>query len=392
MAAAIRYCEGCGYSEDSVRRRANDWEKLMRYALERGVTELTEELEAEYEQIIEELPEARSTRRDKLTRIRQLFQFSRIGRFERMGPLVAYRVPEEHADTLARYRASLEARGLSNSCITARTNAAGRLLHSLGGDRPVESLSPEDIASHLEGLAKTYAATSMKVIRDRLADFVSFLAAAGAAQGGTARFFDGRNPRAFTSPQPVYSAEELSKIVAEAKTGSKNPRRDHLLVLLAVQYGMRSSDIISLRFDNIDTANRTIRFVQQKTGALVAYPLTLEVILAISDYGKNERPESDDPHIFLSPKPPFAPENDGRGKVYHAVSRSIANAGIEQGDRKRGAHALRHSLATQLMSNGVGYPAIAEMLGHSGIKGRDATRQYLAMDIDRLRTVALEVE
>jgi len=56
--------------------------------------------------------------------------------------------------------------------------------------------------------------------------------------------------------------------------------------------------------------------------------------------------------------------------------------------RHHGMHTLRHSLATTLLERQTPLPVIQEILGH-----RDAqtTQQYVCVDVEQLRSCALEV-
>ena len=63
-------------------------------------------------------------------------------------------------------------------------------------------------------------------------------------------------------------------------------------------------------------------------------------------------------------------------------------AGIERRCRKRGAHTLRHSLATTMLANNTPVPVITGVLGHASSR---TTQKYLSIDVDGLRKVSLEV-
>lgn len=49
---------------------------------------------------------------------------------------------------------------------------------------------------------------------------------------------------------------------------------------------------------------------------------------------------------------------------------------------------MRHSLASNLLKNNTPYPVITGILGH---ENTSTTRMYLAIDIEQLRSLALEV-
>ena len=63
-------------------------------------------------------------------------------------------------------------------------------------------------------------------------------------------------------------------------------------------------------------------------------------------------------------------------------------AKIETKDRKQGLHAMRHSLASNLLIGNTPLPIITGILGH---ENSNTTKMYLCIDIEQLRTVGLEV-
>ena len=56
--------------------------------------------------------------------------------------------------------------------------------------------------------------------------------------------------------------------------------------------------------------------------------------------------------------------------------------------KKRGAHALRHSLASNMLSNGSNIKQISDILGHECIS---TSNQYLTIDINKLQELSLEL-
>jgi integrase/recombinase XerD len=63
-------------------------------------------------------------------------------------------------------------------------------------------------------------------------------------------------------------------------------------------------------------------------------------------------------------------------------------AEIDYSTRHHGPHALRHSLATNLMNNNVPISAISSVLGHANTR---TTEVYLTVDEKNLKSLALEV-
>jgi len=184
----------------------------------------------------------------------------------------------------------------------------------------------------------------------------------------------------------VYTEDEIEHLISTIDRASSQGKRDYAMILLAARYGLRISDIVGLRFLNIDWERDKLVIMQQKTEKLVTFPLTEEVGGALIDYIKNARPRIESPFVFITAKAPYKPvENNPLG---HKITEYMRMAGIDASKRRTGPHALRHSLATNLLRKNVTLPVISEILGHSST---DSTKIYLRVNVDMLRQCALDV-
>jgi site-specific recombinase XerD len=184
----------------------------------------------------------------------------------------------------------------------------------------------------------------------------------------------------------VYTVDEVEKIVACIDRSHPQGKRDYAMILLAARYGLRASDIISLRFSNIDWESNRIVLTQQKTQKRVILPLSEEVGVALVEYIRNGRPNIDTPFLFISGHAPYRPL---KSNVLAAnIADAMRTAGIDSSKRKHGPHALRHSLASNLLKANETLPVIAEILGHTAT---ESTMTYLRVDINRLRHCSLDV-
>ncbi len=184
----------------------------------------------------------------------------------------------------------------------------------------------------------------------------------------------------------VYTKEEVEKIISTPDRSNPTGKRDYAMVLLAARYGLRVSDIVGLRFKHIDWDSNLIKLDQIKTSRPISLPLSEEVGCALIDYIKYGRPKVNSPYIFLRSNAPYKELTPG------VLSGNIANwirtAGIDCGKRKTGTHALRHSLATNLLSVNETLPVISEILGHTTAY---STTAYLKISFAQLRQCALDV-
>jgi site-specific recombinase XerD len=184
----------------------------------------------------------------------------------------------------------------------------------------------------------------------------------------------------------AYSYDDVVKLLAQIDRHSPVGKRNYAMALLVARLGLRSGDVVAMRFANIDWESNRISLTQHKTGKPLTLPLLEDVGLAIIDYLKFGRPQSDSDFIFLCHKPPIQ-ELSFRA-LYRIISGYIGKAGLLVKGKKRGPHALRHSLASRLLEENVPLPVISEILGHANT---ETTAVYLSISIEQLRRCALEV-
>lgn len=148
----------------------------------------------------------------------------------------------------------------------------------------------------------------------------------------------------------IFTSDEIKRIVSSIDRNSALGKRAYAMIMLSVKYGLRSGDVVNLRFEDIDWENKIIRINQNKTKRDVELPLLPEVGNAILDYLKNARRQSNLPFIFLNIKGPIHPITSSA--FYGILNKYINKSGIEKLDKRHhGPHSLRHTLASQMLKN-----------------------------------------
>ena len=183
-----------------------------------------------------------------------------------------------------------------------------------------------------------------------------------------------------------YTEEEIEKLLKSVDRGNIVGKRDYAILVLAAYLGLRASDIARLRFDNLYWDQNTIILRQYKTGKNLSLPLLPVVGNALLDYIQFGRPKSDEQYIFLLVISPFLPIR--QQTIAGMINRRFTYAGFKSTNRRRGGHALRHSLVKELLNNKQSLPVISEVLGH---KNASSTRHYIRIDTKSLGQCALEV-
>ncbi len=135
-------------------------------------------------------------------------------------------------------------------------------------------------------------------------------------------------------------------------------RRDLAILELFYASGLRLSELIGARLENLDLDEGFVR-VTGKGGKTRIVPVGVKAREALADYLKNERPEmvkkKTSSWIFLSVRGgKLSPE-----RVREIVKQRAKAAGLSQNVYP---HLLRHSFATHLLQNGADLRVIQDML------------------------------
>ncbi len=181
----------------------------------------------------------------------------------------------------------------------------------------------------------------------------------------------------------IYSVDEVQSIENAIDTSTLQGKRDHVIILLASRMGIRSGDIVKLRFEDIRNRN-AINIIQEKTGNILHLPLIDEVLNALDNY-ISVRPHSTFHEIFLNVYAPYKPITTAT--IRNALKKYIAAADIDTRTRKKGPHSLRASLASSMVNDNTSYETVRKILGHSS---NNAIKHYARIDVEKLRRYCLE--
>lgn len=183
---------------------------------------------------------------------------------------------------------------------------------------------------------------------------------------------------------PFLTIEDQAKVHAVLEDFTA---RERAIVLLALELGLRESDIVNIRLTNLDFKRKRISLMQQKTGVPITHVLYDEIAAAIKEYLSKERPRpcQDDEPVFCTTFPPF-------GKIssaYYLVKKVLLKAGVEPKNKTVfGPHLLRYSLVHGLMVAHTNHSTITQVLGHVS---PDSDRNYLSTDYEMLRECSLDL-
>jgi integrase len=185
----------------------------------------------------------------------------------------------------------------------------------------------------------------------------------------------------------VLTESEVNKILCCVDRSRSVGLRDYAVLLLAARCGMRPSDILRLRLDDIHWREGSIVFHQSKTGKPVTLPLLPDVADALIEYLRKGRPSATSRHIFIRHRAPF--EAFAHVISLYGIMRSaLHKAGLDQRPGPRGPYLFRHTLATRMLGAHVSVKTIGDILGHTSTQ---STFVYTKVDVAALRSASLSI-
>jgi len=149
------------------------------------------------------------------------------------------------------------------------------------------------------------------------------------------------------------TAAELAALLGAAKA-SRHGTRDHLLLMMMFRHGLRVSEAVGLRLDELDLDRSMLWVHRLKGGLSVQQPIAGDELRAIRRYLANR--ESDLPWLFLSER--------GQPLTRQAVSYLVGLAAQRAGLAGVHPHTLRHSCGYYLANKGHDLRLIQDYLGH----------------------------
>jgi len=184
--------------------------------------------------------------------------------------------------------------------------------------------------------------------------------------------------RRSTWPAGITAADARA-LLGSCDRRSALGRRDYALIITLLRLGLRRSEVAGLRLDDIDWRAAGV-VVRGKGAREDRLPLPADVGEAIASYLRRGRRATGRRELFLRARAPYEPI--AAATVASTVRRACRRAGIAE----VGSHRLRHTMACQMIADGVPLVEIAQVLRHHSLQ---STAIYARVDVDQLRLLAV---
>jgi integrase len=166
--------------------------------------------------------------------------------------------------------------------------------------------------------------------------------------------------------------DEIAELMSAARR-NRHGHRDATMLLLAFRHGLRASETVDLRWDQIDFNNAVLHVCRAKQGTPSVHPILGDELRALRRLQREQEPVSS--FVFTSERvAPFTTAG---------FARMVERAGVAAGlGFKTHPHMLRHACGYALANAGHDTRALQAYLGHRNIQH---TVRYTELAPDRFK-------
>jgi type 1 fimbriae regulatory protein FimE len=187
---------------------------------------------------------------------------------------------------------------------------------------------------------------------------LDFPALPGALSSNVLRKVPVRRTNAALRSREYLTSEEVEALLKAAAKIGRHSHRDRTLLLLTYRHGLRVSEAISLRWDQIDFKAGRLHVNRLKNGMPATHYLEGDELRALRRV-QTARPES--PFVFTTER--------GGPLTRSTVNKLVSRAGLLAGlSFPVHPHMLRHACGFYLANKGVDTRTIQDYLGHRSIQ------------------------
>ncbi len=165
---------------------------------------------------------------------------------------------------------------------------------------------------------------------------------------------------------------EVESLMNAARNTGRHGHRDATLILLAYRHGLRVSELVALRWDQVELKQGLLHVNRLKNGTGSTHPLRGPEIRALRRLQRDYRDTS---YVFVTER---------RGPLTTSTVRKL----VTRAGRKANLpfpihpHMLRHSTGYRLANNGQDTRAIQHYMGHKNIQN---TVRYTELAVGRFQ-------
>jgi len=226
-------------------------------------------------------------------------------------------------------------------------------LLSLYGDRKLTEINPKDIDDFKEIRLKSVQPATVNRELSTLRQIYNF--------AKRRNQYYGENPVSISRLLPEENLKErILTLIEEEKLLSFSNEYLKPIIITALNTGMRKSEILSLKWSNVDIENSVIRIDQTNTKNKKTRRVPINSKLK-SLLLEQKLKSGGSEYVFLSP-------SGNPYKFHDSIKNAFNGACRKAGITEFRFHDLRHTAATRMIEAGASIVAVSKILGHSDLK------------------------
>ena len=276
-----------------------------------------------------------------------------------------------------------EERNLAPASVVQLRRFASMFLSEECGDRPLRlsKLRAPDVTGFVQRHAHQYGPSEAKHLVASTRSFLRYLHYKGLVNTDLSLAVPKVASWSLSTLPKHLSASQVRQVLRHCGRSTPLERRNYAILLLLARLGLRAGEVVRLNLEDVDWEKGLIT-VNGK-GKWAQLPLPADVARAIARYLRRDRPRCSCRRLFICGRAPIGGFH-AAGSIAKIVKCALERAGVVSA--RKGAHLLRHSLATDMLRKGASLDEIGEVLRHSS---PDTTAIYAKVDLDSLRRLAL---
>ena len=274
-------------------------------------------------------------------------------------------------------------RGLSQATLIRYPATVRRFLkwYFNRGSTQMETLKATDITKFMLSYAPTVKRSTAKLMATCLRSFFRFLWVREIITTDLAQFVPAVADWRMSDIPKFLKHDEVKLLLDHCDQKSKAGQRDYAILLLLARLGLRAGEIAKMKLDDInwESGELLIRGKGPQTDRL---PLLHDIGNALATYLHESRPSCSTRLVFVRNRAPHQGFSSSVA-VCDLVRRALLRANLHP--INKGAHLLRHSLATEMLKQGASLVEIGDILRHRLVS---TTEIYAKVDMMGLQSLA----
>lgn len=239
-------------------------------------------------------------------------------------------------------------------------------------------LSKEQILDFLQDLYKNQSESSISRILSTLRSFYKFLMIEGVCKKNF--WVEVNNPIKLRKMPDILKIEEVNKFLESIPTSKRLEIRDRAMFEILYSCGLRVSEIINLKMQNIDFDEELLRFKGKgnKERIVPVGKKSVSFLRKYLEHGRDEiKKERRTDFVFIN-RSAKKLTRQGFWKILKKYARKVNI------NKNMYPHIFRHSFATHMIQRGADLRTVQELLGHSDIS---TTEIYTNLDKEYIKEI-----